>query len=87
MPRGFCKDIDYRMKDLARYIEGLMDERHVTQAEAGSWIDIKQSRMSQKLKTCSFTAKELSTLLEKLNADPKRITRYMLGGNCESSNY
>lgn len=79
MPRVLIKKQDYMATDLSKWIVGKMYEKGLRQEDLAKLINISQPAFSARLKSGSFTYRQLLTLLKELNATDGEILKIMKG--------
>lgn len=77
MPRVTIKRKEYKASDLSKWIVGKMYELNLTQTDLAGYIGISQPAFCNRLRTASFSYRQLLTLFEKLHATDEEIVKMM----------
>lgn len=77
MPRITSKKKDYKLTDFRRWLIGEIKVQGYKQSEVAEWLGISQQAVSAKLKSGSFSLKELLILFEKLNTEQETIGKLL----------
>lgn len=80
MARGYLNDVRYRKTDIVKYIEKLMIEKHMNQADVAERLGKTQSWMSKKMSHCGFYVGELIEIFKVLDADPEKVGNLLVIG-------
>jgi len=77
VPRVSINKKDYIVKDFRRWLIGEIKVQGYKQSEVAEWLGISQQAVSAKLKSGSFSLKELLILFEKLNTEQETIGKLL----------
>lgn len=78
MARGYLKDKEYRMTDIAEFIERNRKREKLSQEEVASRMGHTQSWYSKKLKDCSWDVAELLEPFKIVKAEAEMVGRLFI---------
>lgn len=79
MPRVSINADKYRQFDTGRLIRGYQQRANMTQADMANYLGITQQAYSHKLKTLSFTLKDIQRLYKPLQLSKDEVFWLIIG--------
>ena len=79
MPKVYLDSADEQLDILCKYIRGEMVAQNISLEEMGEELNVTRQTMSTRLRTKTFSVKDLLRIFKKLNTSEETISRLMRG--------
>lgn len=77
MPRIRAKRTDYKLKDFTKWVKVQMLEQDMSQVELADLLGVTQPGISYKLKTNTFTLKDIIIMMNTFNPEAEELKKLL----------